>query len=85
MQKGGDATAGAQLDRLQAQNGMLQKVSRKLQEEVRLLRMGHSVPEGNGTSEQSMPEGDGTREHSLDNLQQGPSDEKSPSELPLQA
>ncbi|CAL5227382.1 g10332 [Coccomyxa viridis] len=85
QQKGGDATAGAQLDRLQAQNGMLQKVSRKLQEEVRLLRMGHSVPEGNGTSEQSMPEGDGTREHSLDNLQQGPSDEKSPSELPLQA
>ncbi len=74
MQKGGDATAAAQLERLQAQNGMLQKVSRKLQEEVRLLRIGQSVPEINVKGE-----------HSLDSLQQSPSDEKSPSELPLQA
>ena len=74
LQKGGDGTAGAQLDRLQAQNGMLQKVSRKLQEEVRLLRMGDSVPEVNGATE-----------HSLDSPQQGPSDEASPSGLPSQA
>lgn len=35
---------GPQLERLQAQNSMLQKVSRKLQEEVRLLRSGNSLP-----------------------------------------
>ena len=35
---------GPQLERLQAQNSMLQKVSRKLQEEARLLRSGTSLP-----------------------------------------
>ena len=60
-QKGNDATAGAQLERLQSQNAMLQKVSRKLQEEVRLLRTGRSVAEVQ-------------QEHSLGSLQEGTSD-----------
>ena len=72
-QKGGDGTAGAQLERLQAQNGMLQKVSRKLQEEVRLLRAGHSLPKV-----------DGAGQHSLDCLQQGPVMQQA-LELPLQS
>ncbi len=65
MQKGGDAIAGAQLDRLQAQNSMLQKVSRKLQEEVRLLRTGHTLPGHIGI--------DG---HSLESLQESHNEEK---------
>ena len=44
VQKEGDAAMGSHLERLQAQNSMLQKVSRKLQEEVRLLRSGNSLP-----------------------------------------
>ena len=53
MQKGADAAATAQMERLQNQNSMLQKVSRKLQEEVKLLREGgsvlsHGAGEGNG-------------------------------------
>ncbi len=44
VQEQGDATVGPQLEILQAQNSMLQKVSRKLQEEVRLLRSGNGMP-----------------------------------------
>ena len=52
VQMAGDAAGHAQLDRLQAQNSTLQKLSRKLQEEVRCLRAGDSAPStaaGNGT------------------------------------
>ena len=51
MQMAGDAAGHAQLERLQAQNSMLQKLSRKLQEEVRFLRASDSAPNaavGNG-------------------------------------
>ena len=52
VQMAGDAAGHAQLERLQAQNSTLQKLSRKLQEEVRCLRAGDSAPStaaGNGT------------------------------------
>lgn len=65
LQKGGDTIAGAQLERLQVQNSMLQKVSRKLQEEVRLLRTGHTLPGHNGI--------DG---HSLESQQESHNEEK---------
>ena len=72
VQKGGNTEAGAQLERLQAQNGMLQKVSRKLQEEVKLLRTGLSLPTV-----------DSAGHHRSNCLQESPSDETSPSGLPL--
>ena len=44
VQMAGEAAGHAQLERLQAQNSTLQKLSRKLQEEVRCLRAGDSTP-----------------------------------------
>ena len=43
VQMAGDAAGHAQLERLQAQNSTLQKLSRKLQGEVRCLRAGDSA------------------------------------------
>ena len=60
VQMAGDAAGHAQLDRLQAQNSTLQKLSRKLQEEVRCLRAGESAPStaagiGTDAAAQQMP------------------------------